>query len=125
MSEALRPLLPEKEYFTAGEVSRAVQVPVYTLRYWERRFGGLLRPVRRESGHRRYTRREVETLLRIKDLLRNRKMTVAGARKALLERARPNRLPEQTLQGARMNAQALKILRDARDEIRALSEELA
>ncbi|MFA6029255.1 MAG: MerR family transcriptional regulator [Elusimicrobiota bacterium] len=125
MTEEIRPLLPDKEFFTVSEVSRAAQVPVHTLRYWEAQFR-MLRPVRRASGHRRYARRDVELVLRIKDLLRNRKMTVAGARKALLERARAAKPSEDAaLQGARMNTQALRILRDVRDEVRALADELA
>lgn len=78
----IKPLLPEQDYFNIGEASRIAQIPHYTLRYWEERLR-LLRPIRRESGHRRYTRQDMETILRIKDLVLVRKMTLAGARKAI------------------------------------------
>ena len=120
--ESARPPLPDKDYFNIGEASRIAQVPEYTLRYWETRFRAL-RPVRRESGHRRYTRRDIEAILRIKELLQNRKMTVEGARKVLLARAAAERSgPAQALQ---MNAQALKLLRDVREELREIIAELS
>jgi DNA-binding transcriptional MerR regulator len=79
--------IPDKEYFNIGEASRVTQVPSYTLRYWETALK-VPRPVRRASGHRRYTRRDLESIFKIKELLYDRKLTVAGARKALHREAR-------------------------------------
>ncbi|HVE12752.1 MAG TPA: MerR family transcriptional regulator [Elusimicrobiota bacterium] len=112
----LRPPLPDKEYFNIGEACRIAQIPPYTLRYWESRFG-VLRPVRRESGHRRYTRKDMETILRIKELLQDRKMTVAGARKVLFGRAKAEGAP---LPAGTANSAASKALREARDELRKI-----
>ena len=80
----LPPALPDKEFFTMGEASRIAQVPSYTLRYWETRVG-LLKPARRSSGHRRYTRQDLEMILQVKDMIQHRRLTPAGARRALLE----------------------------------------
>jgi len=44
--------MADKTYFTMREVSRAAQVPEYTLRYWEAKFR-LVRPLRLARGHRR------------------------------------------------------------------------
>jgi DNA-binding transcriptional MerR regulator len=52
------------------------------LRYWESEFR-LLRPNKNKSGQRVYRRRDVETVLEIKDLLHQRKFTIAGAKKWL------------------------------------------
>jgi len=120
--ETLRPPLPDKDFFSMGEACRIAQVPGYTLRYWEA--SRLLRPIRRESGHRRYTRRDIETILRIKGLLQGRKLTLAGARKALLARASAER-EQGAVQAAQLNTQALKVLRDVRDEIRGIVTELS
>lgn len=117
-----RPPLPDQDFFSMGEASRIAQVPEYTLRYWEAE--RLLRPARRASGHRRFTRRDIETILRIKDLLHGRKLTLAGARKALLARAAAER-EQGAAQAAQLNAQALKVLRDVRDEIRGIVSELS
>jgi hypothetical protein len=51
-------------------------------------------------------------------------MTVAGARKALLARAAAER-EKGGLEASQLNAQALKILRDVREEIREIVSELS
>lgn len=48
-------------YFTPSEVAAKFRVSVRTLNRWEHR--GSLVPVRLPSGHRRYPRADVETLL--------------------------------------------------------------
>ena len=124
MNEVGRPLLPpDQEYFNIGEACRILQTPRHTLRYWERRFG-LFRPMRRESGHRRYTRRDIETALQIKDLLHNKKMTIAGAAKALAAARRGGRSPRDNASGA-APAAAVKLLREIREDLRKLAEELS
>ncbi|MDE2038783.1 MAG: MerR family transcriptional regulator [Elusimicrobia bacterium] len=116
----LPPALPEKEFFTMGEVERIAQVPAYTLRYWERTIG-LLKPARRSSGHRRYTRRDLETILQIKDLLLRKRMTPAGARRALLERKRGLASPAGAPAAL---PQSAKLLREIRKDIQSLMREL-
>ena len=121
----LPPALPDKEFFTMGEVSRIVQVAQHTLRYWEGRIG-LLKPARRSSGHRRYTREDLHTVLRIKDLIQRRRMTPAGARRALLELKR-GPAPAETKPGSAAPAlpsSTLKLLRELRKEIQTLVDEL-
>jgi DNA-binding transcriptional MerR regulator len=118
-----KPLLPEKEYFNIGEACRVLQVPAHTLRYWEQQFK-LLRPTRRNSGHRRYTRRDMETAFQIKDLLQNKKMTAAGARKALAGRQRGGRLPGSPA-GAGVPPGLVKLLRQVRDDVAKLSADLS
>lgn len=124
MTELRRPLLPaDQEVFNIGEACRALQIPPHTLRYWERRFG-LFRPIRLQSGHRRYTRRDLETALRIKDLLHGKKLTIAGAARALAAERRGGRLPADR-PGAPASAAALKLLRDVRGELQRLIGELS
>jgi len=76
------PLIPDKEFFSIGEVSQIVQIQPYVLRYWEREFQ-LLRPARRPSGQRKYLRKDIESAFQIKDLLYIKKFTIAGAKKYL------------------------------------------
>jgi DNA-binding transcriptional MerR regulator len=77
----MRPL-PEKKYFKIGEVADLVGVEPHVLRYWETQFPQV-RPHKARSGHRLYRRREVETLLMIRELLHVQRFTIAGARQAL------------------------------------------
>src|SRR5687768_2304732 len=74
--------LPEKKYFKIGEVADLVGVEPHVLRYWETQFPQV-RPHKARSGHRLYRRREVETLLVIRELLHVQRFTIAGARQAL------------------------------------------
>ncbi|MDD4004305.1 MAG: MerR family transcriptional regulator [Elusimicrobiaceae bacterium] len=74
--------LSENDYFSIGDVSRICGVPEHSLRYWEKEFG-LIRPVRKDSGHRRYTKRDITVVLEIKDLIYKGKMTLEGAKKFL------------------------------------------
>ena len=113
-------LLPDKELFNIGEACRILQVPAHTLRYWETRLR-LLRPVRRESGHRRYTRRDIEKALRIKDLLENHKMTPAGVRRVLSGRSRPG---GGAGPAAGLPPIAVRRLKEARDELRRIASDL-
>ena len=107
-----------------GEASRVAQVPPHTLRYWEEKIG-FLRPARRNSGHRRYTREDLETILFIKDLIQRKRMTLPGARRALIERRRGVKpaAPAETAANW-LPASTAKLLRELKKEIQALVEEL-
>lgn len=52
------------ELFPIREVSRLTGVNPVTLRAWERRYG-LIQPIRTESGHRLYSKADIETVNRI------------------------------------------------------------
>ena len=77
------PPIPDKEFFSIGDVSQITQLPAYVLRYWESEFK-LLRPARRSSGQRKYIKKDIETVFLVKDLLYTKKYTIAGAKKYLL-----------------------------------------
>jgi DNA-binding transcriptional MerR regulator/methylmalonyl-CoA mutase cobalamin-binding subunit len=55
---------PGEKLYTIGTVSKLTGVGTITLRAWERRYG-LIQPVRKESGHRLYTRRHIDQINRI------------------------------------------------------------
>jgi len=75
-------IIPEKLYFRIGEVSTLCKLPAYVLRFWETEFPQL-KPVKSSTGQRMYRRKEVETVLRIKQLLYDEGFTIAGARQQL------------------------------------------
>src|SRR5579864_2322826 len=82
MSESSRPPLPAKLYFRIGEVAGLVGVEPHVLRYWEREFRSI-RPTKSAKGQRVYSRRDVENLMRVRDLLYADGFTIAGAKKKL------------------------------------------
>ena len=116
------PFLPDRDFFTMREAARLASVPPHTLRYWETRFGDL-RPTRLAGGHRRYTRADLELILEIKDLVHRRKMTVAGARRALIEKRRGRSALDESRPGTADTGPALKLLRDVKKEIKMLLDE--
>jgi DNA-binding transcriptional MerR regulator len=91
-------------------------------RYWETRFGDL-RPSRLAGGHRRYSRTDLEFILEIKDLVHRRKLTVAGARRALLDRKRGVAEHGPSAPASADGGPSLKLLREVKKEIRMLVDE--
>jgi DNA-binding transcriptional MerR regulator len=76
------PEIPDKLFFKISEVCEIVGVEPYVLRFWETEFPSLI-PQKSKAGHRVYKRKDVENVLRIKQLLYDRGFTIAGARKQL------------------------------------------
>ncbi len=74
----------DRRFFRIGEASQIIGVEPYTLRYWENEFPQL-RPRRADSRQRTYQRKDLETLLKIKRLLYEERLTIEGARQRLRE----------------------------------------
>ncbi len=75
-------MLPDKLFFRIGEVAGLVGVEPHVLRYWEREFRSI-RPTKSKKGQRVYSRKDVENLFRVRDLLYREGFTIAGAKKKL------------------------------------------
>ncbi len=74
--------IPDKRYFRIGEVSTITGLEPYVLRYWQTEFPQI-NPSRSRSGQRLYRRRDVQTVLQIKELLYEKRFTIAGAKQYL------------------------------------------
>ncbi|MBA7471249.1 hypothetical protein ES707_06553 [subsurface metagenome] len=109
--------IPDKNFFSIGEASKITGVKSYILRYWESEFK-LLRPARRESGHRKYTRKDLEMIGEIKELLYERRFSIAGAKRHLLE-DRKNKKEELKLDWGKDSA-AISALKDTKKEIKEI-----
>ena len=72
----------EEKLYKIGEVCKLADLQPYVLRYWETEFPPLS-PGKSGGGQRLYTRREVDIILRIKELLYREGFTIAGAKKKL------------------------------------------
>jgi DNA-binding transcriptional MerR regulator len=79
----------DKMYRSISEVSEEIGVKPHVLRYWETQFP-TLRPRKNRAGNRMYRPEELELLGRIKELLYDRRFTIEGARRHLLEERRVN-----------------------------------
>lgn len=76
--------LETRPYRSISEVSDLVGVKPHVLRYWETQFS-MLRPRKNRAGNRMYRPEEIRLVLRIKELLYQRRFTIAGARRRLLD----------------------------------------
>jgi len=109
--------IPDKNFFSIGEASKITGVKSYILRYWESEFK-LLRPARRESGHRKYTRKDLEVIGEIKELLYERRFSIAGAKRHLLE-DKKNKKEQLKLDWGKDSA-AISTLKETKKEIKEI-----
>ena len=72
----------KKLYYSIGEVSKLVGLKSYVLRYWETEFKQLTPPKNR-AGNRTYRQKDIDLILKIKDLLHVKKFTIEGARSVI------------------------------------------
>jgi DNA-binding transcriptional MerR regulator len=71
-----------KLYSSISEVSALSGVEQYVLRYWETEFNEL-RPHKNRAGNRIYAEKDVKIVNRIKELLRDERYTIEGAKQIL------------------------------------------
>jgi DNA-binding transcriptional MerR regulator len=72
----------EKLYYTIGEVSRMLDVPVSTVRFWENEFD-ILKPMKNKKGNRMFTATDLKNLMIIHRLTKEEGLTLAGVKKKL------------------------------------------
>jgi DNA-binding transcriptional MerR regulator len=112
--------IPDKLYFRIGEVSKLCDLPAYVLRFWESEFPSL-KPHKGGTGQRLYRRRDVEMVLRIKNLLYDEGYTIPGARQVFKAELR-HKEPQLTLDidEAAVPPASSKQLRKLQKELRDL-----
>ena len=78
----MKDLSIKKLYYSISEVSKMTDIEQYVLRYWETEFEQL-KPQKNRAGNRIYTNKDIQLILYIKTLLREKKYTIEGAKKIL------------------------------------------
>lgn len=78
----MKELSIKKLYYSISEVSRITGIEQYVLRYWQSEFENL-KPQKNRAGNRIYTNKDIQLILKITELLRDKKYTIEGARKIL------------------------------------------
>ena len=109
-----------KLYRSISEVSDMLTVKPHVLRYWETQFS-MLRPKKNRAGNRMYRPEEVRLLLRIKELLYDRRYTIAGARRTLLDERKQD---EPQVELGFSEADRRLVMIEVKEELRALLQRL-
>ncbi|MEL7834120.1 MerR family transcriptional regulator [Fodinibius sp. Rm-B-1B1-1] len=74
----------KKLYYSIGEVSDITDVEAHVLRYWETVFDEL-NPKKNKAGNRVYKENDIETILKLKELIQEKKYSTEGAQQVLAE----------------------------------------
>jgi len=109
---------PVKLYYRIGEVAQAVGVQPHVLRYWESEFG-TIRPQKSARGQRVYSHKDLEKLIRVKELLHTDGYTIAGAKKKMRD-ASPAVKESNNQAAQRMRTELCAIRDDIRAELSRL-----
>ncbi|WP_306353206.1 MerR family transcriptional regulator [Flavobacterium sp. '19STA2R22 D10 B1'] len=76
--------LPEKRYYSIGEIAKAFEVNASLIRFWDKEFD-ILKPKKNAKGNRMFTPEDVKNLQLIYHLVKERGFTLDGARTHLKE----------------------------------------
>jgi DNA-binding transcriptional MerR regulator len=76
--------LPEKRYYSIGEVAKAFDVNASLIRFWEKEFDAL-KPKKNAKGNRKFTPEDIKNLKFIYHLVKERGFTLDGAKIHLKE----------------------------------------
>lgn len=106
--------IQENRRYRISEVSDMVGVPSHVLRQWETRFTQL-KPKRDRANRRYYLPEDVEIARRIKELLRNEKLTSKGASRRLSQELFGEGRP-------RTNREARELIDKIENEVRAMRD---
>ncbi len=121
-----------KLYYSISEVSRITGLEPYVLRYWETEFD-VLHPQKNRAGNRVYSSRDIKFILRIKELLREERYTIEGAKAILKSERNTDGKPQEETVPTNDPAQ-IPLVSDAKpaalpafltlDEIRSMKQSL-
>ncbi len=76
--------LPEKRYYSIGEVAKAFKVNTSLIRFWEKEFE-VIKPKKNAKGNRKFTPEDIKNLELIYHLVKERGFTLEGAKTHLKE----------------------------------------
>jgi DNA-binding transcriptional MerR regulator len=110
----------DRLYYSIGEVRAITDLEPHVLRYWETEFPQL-KPKKNSGGQRAYQRKDIELILRIKELLYEQGYTIKGARGLL----RGERRGGASAPAAAPNGDVDTFLKKLRTELTSLHKMIA
>lgn len=111
---SMKSLANKKIYYSIREVAEMFGVNESLLRYWEKEFPKQIAPRKTEKGTRQYTQQDIENIRMVYHLVKERKMSLSGARESL------------KVSGGKMveKVQIIDRLKAVRNELIAMKKEL-
>ena len=103
-----------KLYYSIGEVAQMVNVTETLLRFWEKEFP-TIKPQKAGRGIRQYTKADLEQVRLVYHLVKERGMTLQGARDAIRR---------DKSKGINRNIEVIEKLKDIRTELQAIGKDL-
>jgi DNA-binding transcriptional MerR regulator len=91
----------KKLYYSISEVSKITDLEQYVLRYWESEFEQL-KPQKNRAGNRVYSNKDIKLILHIKQLLREERYTIEGAKQILKSWSTEQEGKQETLFGEQL-----------------------
>lgn len=110
----MKSLANKKIYYSIGEVAELFGVNESLLRFWEKEFPKQIAPKKTVKGTRQYTEQDIENIRLVYHLVKERKMSLSGARESL--RVSGGKIVEKV--------QVIDRLKAIRDELAAMKKEL-
>lgn len=102
-----------KLYYSIGEVSKMFDVNASLIRFWEKEFS-IIKPKKNKKGNRLFTKKDIDNLHIIYNLVKERGFTLEGAKKKMKEN-KSNKIDEAAM---------LKSLKTIKSFLLDLKEEL-
>jgi DNA-binding transcriptional MerR regulator len=99
----------QKLYYSISEVSEMFDLNASTLRFWEKEFE-MLKPTKNKKGNRLFTKKDIENIAHIVELVKQQGYTIQGAREQLKNRA-------TVKSGDSVNSQVIERLQNVRSKL--------
>ena len=106
---------PDKLFFTISEVAAMFKVNASLIRFWEKEFE-VLKPRKSNKGNRLYTKKDIENLRVIYNLVKEKGFTLQGAKE---------KLKQKPVESQNKNLEAIEKLQRVKTYLQDLKKRLA
>src|SRR3954469_23293941 len=87
----------EKLFYSISEVSEMFELNASTLRFWEKEFD-FLKPTKNKKGNRLFTQKDIDSIAKIVELVKQKGYTIQGARDQMKNGGTESISPNNTAQ---------------------------
>ncbi len=116
--------MAEKIFYSMGEVAEMFDVNASLIRHWQKQFGNLIRPERNKKGNRLFSPQDVENLKLIYHLVKERGLTLDGAKKAMKQQRAEHKGVLREVELLERLQRIRSLLAEVREDLKSTDEEL-